>query len=201
MATSVGTRVAGTALSKTLGQMLGGATEAIGGTAGNIVRGIGKEMAEQGIGQAAKNVLGGKVAGLTAAQLAKSPVIPELASKGLTAGSLGAIQTAGKIAEVGAPIGAAMFVGSMLDQQNVGSQPFRGRKTGNSEFDSFIHSQALEQQRLESEMAVIRQKAILGVPSPLEMAQAEKIATEAGEATNKEVLQVARSIYGTGLRA
>ena len=33
------------------------------------------------------------------------------------------------------------------------------------------------------------------------MAQAEKIATEAGEATNKEVLQVARSIYGTGLRA
>ena len=48
---------------------------------------------------------------------------------------------------------------------------------------------------------IIRQKAILGVPSPLEMAQAEKIATEAGEATNKEVLQVARSIYGTGLRA
>ena len=50
-------------------------------------------------------------------------------------------------------------------------------------------------------MTVIRQKAILGVPSPLQMAQAEKLITEAGEATNREVLGVARSIYGTGLRA
>ena len=50
-------------------------------------------------------------------------------------------------------------------------------------------------------MAVIRQKAVLGVPSPLQMAQAEKLITEAGEATNREALGVARSIYGTGLRA
>ena len=201
MVTSVGTRVAGTALSKALGQMLGATTQAIGGTAGNVVRGVGKEVVEEGIGQAAKNVFAGNVKGLTAAQLAKSPVIPELASKGLTAGSLGAIQTAGKVAEVGAPLGAAMFVGSMFDQQNVGSQPFRGRKSGNAEFDSFLHQQALEQQRLENEMTVIRQKAILGVPSPLQMAQAEKLITEAGEATNREALGVARSIYGTGLRA
>ena len=75
------------------------------------------------------------------------------------------------------------------------------RKTGNSEFDSFLHSQALEQQRLENEMAVIRQKAILTVPSPVQMAQAEKLITESGEATNQEVMGVARSIYGTGLRA
>ena len=40
-------------------------------------------------------------------------------------------------------------------------------------------------------MAVIRQKAILGVPSPFEMAQAEKLITESGEATNAEVLGVA----------
>ena len=89
----------------------------------------------------------------------------------------------------------------MFDQQNVGSQPFRGRKTGNQEFDSFIHAQALEQQRLENEMAVIRQKAILSVPGPVQMAQAEKLITESGEATNQEVMGVARSIYGTGLRA
>ena len=41
MVTSVGTRVAGTALSKALGQMLGATTQAIGGTAGNVVRGVG----------------------------------------------------------------------------------------------------------------------------------------------------------------
>ena len=56
MVTSVGTRVAGTALSKALGQMLGATTQAIGGTAGNVVRGVGKEVVEEGIGQAAKNV-------------------------------------------------------------------------------------------------------------------------------------------------
>ena len=35
----------------------------------------------------------------------------------------------------------------------------------------------------------------------LNMAEAEKTLSEAGEITNAEVLQVARSIYGTGLRA
>ena len=59
----------------------------------------------------------------------------------------------------------------------------------------------MEQQRLENEMAVIRQKAVLSVPGPVQMAQAEKLITESGEATNREVLGVARSIYGTGLRA
>ena len=90
---------------------------------------------------------------------------------------------------------------NIFDQQNVGSQPFRGRKTGVSEFDSFLHQRALEQQRIENELAVIQQKAVLSVPSPLDMAQAEKITTEAGEATNREVLAVARSLYGTGFRA
>jgi len=159
---------------------------------GQAVRGVGQELAEQGIKQAAKNVITGKVAGKTAEEIGKA---------GLATGVTQAINLAGGAAQYGAPALTAAYIGGLFDQQNVGSQPFRGRKTGNSEFDSFIHSQALEQQRLESEMAVIRQKAVLGVPSPLEMAQAEKMATEAGEATNKEVLQVARSIYGTGLRA
>ena len=44
-------------------------------------------------------------------------------------------------------------------------------------------------------MAVIRQKAVLSVPSPYEMAQAEKLITESGEATNQEVMGVARSLY------
>jgi len=199
MATSVGTRVAGTALSKALGQMLGATTEAIGGTAGNVVRGIGKEVVEQGATQTAKNVLAGKVGGLTKEGLKQAAIVGKA---GQNVGALkSAIGAAGTIAEVGAPLGAAMYVGSMFDQQNVGSQPFRGRKTGSAEFDSFLHQQALEQQRLENEMAVIRQKAILGVPSPLEMAQAEKLITESGEATNQEIMGIARSLYGTGLRA
>ena len=169
---------------------------------GKAIRGVGKEIAEQGIGQAAKNVLGGKVAGLTADQLASTPIIPALGrSLGVPAGAAKAINIAGTAAEIGAPAGLAMYLGGVFDQQSVGSQPFRGRKSGNTDLDSFLHSQALEQQRLENEMAVVRQKAVLSVPSPVEMAQAEKYITEAGEATNKEALSVARSIYGTGLRA
>ena len=112
---------------------------------------------------------------------------------------------AGKIAPAVATGATALYgqnvIENIFDQQNLGSQPFRGRKSGNQDFDSFLHEQALTQQRLENEMAVIRQKAVLGVPSPLQMAQAEKLITEAGEATNREALGVARSIYGTGLRA
>jgi len=159
---------------------------------GQAVRGVGQELAEQGIKQAAKNVVTGKVVGKTAEEIGKA---------GLATGVTQAINLAGGAAQYGAPALAGAYIAGAFDQQNVGSQPFRGRKSGNSEFDSFLHQQALEQQRLENEMAIVRQKAVLSVPSPIDMAQAEKLTTEAGEATNKEVLQVARSIYGTGLRA
>ena len=180
----------------------------VGNPIGDAVRGVGKELVEQGATQAAKNVLGGKVGGLTAEKLATS-AIPFAASVGLTgaqaAGIEKAASLAGKIAPVVATGATALYgqniIDNIFDQQGIGSQPFRGRKTGNSDFDSFIHAQALEQQRLENEMAVIRQKAVLSVPSPVQMAQAEKLITESGEATNREVLGVARSIYGTGLRA
>ena len=159
---------------------------------GRAVRGVGKELAEQGATQAAKNIITGQVTGKTAQEIGKA---------GLATGVTQAINLAGTAAELGAPALTAAYIGGLFDQQNVGSQPFRGKKSGNPEFDSFLHQQALEQQRLENEMTVIRQKAVLGVPSPLQMAQAEKLITEAGEATNREALGVARSIYGTGLRA
>ena len=159
---------------------------------GRAVRGVGKELAEQGATQAAKNIITGKVAGKTAEEIGKA---------GLATGVTQAINLAGGAAQYGGPALAGAYIAGVFDQQNVGSQPFRGRKTGSTEFDSFLHEQALTQQRLENEMAVIRQKAILGVPSPLEMAQAEKLITASGEATNAEVLGVARSLYGTGLRA
>ena len=159
---------------------------------GQAVRGVGLEIAEQGMQQAAKNILKGNVVGKTAEEIGKA---------GLATGVTQAINLAGGAAQYGAPALAGAYIAGAFDQQNVGSQPFRGRKTGNSEFDSFLHSQALEQQRLENEMAVIRQRAVLSVPGPVEMAQAEKLITESGEATNQEVMGVARSIYGTGLRA
>ena len=193
------TKMAGDALAKFF-QNIGPQTAA-------AVRGVGKEIAEVGAEQAARNVLGGKVGGLTAEQLAKTPLIPAVGRSltGSAAGIEKAASLAGKIAPVVATGATALYgqniIDNIFDQQGIGSQPFRGRKTGNSDFDSFIHAQALEQQRLENEMAVIRQKAVLSVPSPLQMAQAEKLITESGEATNREALGVARSIYGTGLRA
>jgi len=203
-ATTAGKR----AVSKIAGDALIKFFQNIGPQTAAAVRGVGKEVVEQGATQAAKNVLGGKVGGLTAEKLATS-AIPFAASAGLTgaqaAGIEKAASLAGKIAPVVATGATALYgqsvIDNIFDQQGIGSQPFRGRKTGNSDFDSFIHAQALEQQRLENEMAVIRQKAVLSVPTPLQMAQAEKLITESGEATNREVLGVARSIYGTGLRA
>jgi len=203
-ATTAGKR----AVSKIAGDALIKFFQNIGPQTAAAVRGVGKEVVEQGATQAAKNVLGGKVGGLTAEKLATS-AIPFAASAGMTgaqaAGIEKAASLAGKIAPVVATGATALYgqsvIDNIFDQQGIGSQPFRGRKSGNSDFDSFIHAQALEQQRLENEMAVIRQKAVLSVPGPVQMAQAEKLITESGEATNREVLGVARSIYGTGLRA
>jgi len=205
---SAATSSAKRGLTKMAGDALARFFQNIGPQTAAAVRGVGKEVVEQGATQAAKNVLGGKVGGLTAEKLATS-AIPFAASVGLTgaqaAGIEKAASLAGKIAPVVATGATALYgqniIDNIFDQQGIGSQPFRGRKTGNSDFDSFIHAQALEQQRLENEMAVIRQKAVLSVPSPVQMAQAEKLITESGEATNREVLGVARSIYGTGLRA
>jgi len=211
----VASKIAGEALKsgmkraggKMAGDSLIGFFSKIGPKTEELVRGVGKEIAEVGAGQAAKNVLGGKVGGLTASQLANTPLIPAVGRSltGSAAGIETAATVAGKIAPAVATGATALYgqniIENIFDQQNVGSQPFRGRKSGNQDFDSFLYEQALTQQRLENEMAVIRQKAVLGVPSPLQMAQAEKLITEAGEATNREALGVARSIYGTGLRA
>ena len=211
MVASLGASAATSSAKRGLTKMAGDALfrffQNIGPQTAAAVRGVGKEIAEVGAEQAAKNILGGKVGGLTASQLAGTPLIPAVGRSltGSAAGIEKAASLAGKIAPVVATGATALYgqsvIDNIFDQQGIGSQPFRGRKSGNSDFDSFIHAQALEQQRLENEMAVIRQKAVLSVPSPVQMAQAEKLITESGEATNREVLGVARSIYGTGLRA
>ena len=195
---------------KMAGDSLIGFFSKIGPQTAAAVRGVGKEAVEQGATQAAKNIFTNPsliTKGLTAGDLAGAAMI---AKKGQDMAAIkGGIETAatvaGKIAPAVATGATALYgqnvIENIFDQQNVGSQPFRGRRSGNTDFDSFLYEQALTQQRLENEMAVIRQKAVLSVPSPLQMAQAEKLITESGEATNQEVMGVARSIYGTGLRA
>ena len=195
---------------KMAGDSLIGFFSKIGPQTAAAVRGVGKEAVEQGATQAAKNIFTNPsliTKGLTAGDLAGAAMI---AKKGQDMAAIkGGIETAatvaGKIVPAVATGATALYgqnvIENIFDQQNVGSQPFKGRKSGNKDFDSFLYEQALEQQRLENEMAVIRQKAVLGVPSPLQMAQAEKLITESGEATNQEVMGVARSLYGTGLRA
>ena len=131
---------------KMAGDSLIGFFSQIGPKTAAAVRGVGKEVAEQGLGQAAKNVVGGKVAGLTAEQLATS-AIPVAASAGMTGAQAAGIETAatlaGKIAPAVATGATALYgqnvIENIFDQQNVGSQPFRGRKSGNQDFDYFLY--------------------------------------------------------------
>ena len=108
-------RVSGTALSNFFKLY-----QKMGEPVGKAVRGVGQELAEKGVQQAAKNVVAGKVAGKTAEELAKA---------GLATGTTQLINLAGTAAEVGAPALGAAYIGGLFDQQNVGTQPFRGRKT------------------------------------------------------------------------
>ena len=67
----------------------------------------------------------------------------------------------------------------------------------NNRHKKFMHDMALVQQRAESRIPGAQYDGSL----LRDAAAAEKMYTEAGEFTNREVLGVARSLYGTGLRA
>ena len=96
--------------------------------------------------------------------------------------------------------GGMNAVGSMLGtnkQQSNYSQPM------SSGLDRFIAQAELQNLKFQNELALMYAKQEASQPGRqyLNMAEAEKTLSEAGEITNAEVLQVARSIYGTGLRA
>ncbi len=111
------------------------------------------------------------------------------------------VPQAGKLIGQGATIGAAFALGSLADQQGNNTQPMTGG------MEDFLQSQALQNQKFMHEMALIQNRAESRTPgaqfggSLYDMARAEKELTDAGEITNREVLGVARSIYGTGFRA
>ena len=154
----------------------------------------------------------------------KSQFAPDLVGKVgkevpmlLREGSRAVVPSAGRLLGKGAVVGTGLAAVGMLDQQSEYSQPMPGM-TGNKEMDQFLMKQQLVQQQFENEMRLTYAREEARIPgkqldtrlgayqastkvSPLDIAKAEREMVEAGEATNREALGVARSIYGTGLRA
>ena len=143
----------------------------------------------------------------------KSQFAPDLVGKVgkevpmlLREGSRAVVPSAGRLLGKGAVVGTGLAAVGMLDQQSEYSQPM-SNSVGNAEIDRFLMKQALQQQQFQHDIALERARAEARIPgaqyggSLLDAARAEREMVEAGEATNREALGVARSIYGTGLRA
>ena len=124
----------------------------------------------------------------------------------LIEGAKSAIPTAGRLLGQGAVIGTGLAAAGMLDQQSDYSQPM-SNSVGNKELDQFLMKSALQEQQFRHDLALERARAEARTPgaqyggSLLDYARAEQALVEAGEVTNREAKDIARSIYGTGLRA
>ena len=124
----------------------------------------------------------------------------------LREGSKSAIPAAGRLLGQSAVVGTGLAAAGMLDQQSDYSQPM-SNSVGNAEIDRFLMKQALQQQQFQHNLALEQARAEARIPgaqyggSLLDYAKAEQALVEAGEVTNREAKDIARSIYGTGLRA
>ena len=116
---------------------------------------------------------------------------------------------AAQTAVIGAGFGGiTSSVDRMFDQQSQYSQPIKQGSTGDRSMDQFLLQQQLQNQKFQLDMQLVQAKANAMIPKNqpnsandlLRLAEAEKVMTEAGEITNKEVQAIARSIYGTGTR-
>ena len=116
---------------------------------------------------------------------------------------------AAQTAVIGAGFGGiTSSVDKIFDQQSQHSQPIKQGTTGDRSMDQFLLQQQLQNQKFQLDMQLIQAKANASIPKNqpnssndlLRLAEAEKVMTEAGEVTNKEVQAIARSIYGTGTR-
>lgn len=126
----------------------------------------------------------------------------------LREGAKSPIPLAGKLAGQAVVGGGLLYGASLLDQQSEHTQPISKGSSGSSDVDKFLMSQQLQNQKFMHDMALVQARAESRTPgaqfaggSLSDAARAEQLMTDAGEITNREVLQVARSIYGTGLRA
>ena len=116
---------------------------------------------------------------------------------------------AAQTAVIGAGFGGiTSSVDKIFDQQSQHSQPIKQGTTGDRGMDQFLLQQQLQNQKFQLDMQLVQAKANAMIPKNqpnsandlLRLAEAEKVMTEAGEVTNKEVQAIARSIYGTGTR-
>ena len=179
---------------------------------GTVTRGLIK-MAGSTLGGFLDDALkiGGKLgqAGATAAlDYGKGKFAPKLAGKVgkelpelLRSSPTSTIPKAGKLLGQGAVLGGLFGLSTLADQQSEHTQPMsRG-------MDNFTQSQLLQNQKFMHDIALIQARQESRIPgaqfagSLTDAARAEQLMTEAGEVTNREVKDIARMIYGTGLRA
>ena len=162
--------------------------------------------------------LGGNVGqqvATSALKAGKSKFAPEMVGavgkevpKLLREGSKSAIPTAGRLVGQAAVGGGLLYGASLLDQQSDHTQPIPKGSSGSSDVDKFLMSQQLQNQKFMHDMSLVQARAESRTPgaqfaggSLTDSARAEQLMTEAGEVTNREVKDIARMIYGTGLRA
>ena len=111
----------------------------------------------------------------------------------------------------------AFALDRVFDQQSEHTQPIKKGSSGSSEVDMFLMSQELQNQKFMHDMALVQARAESRIPGAQypgslynmtqksdvlrDAAEAERLYTDAGEITNREVQGIGRMIYGTGLRA
>ena len=111
----------------------------------------------------------------------------------------------------------AFALDRVFDQQSEHTQPMSNGSSGSSEVDKFLMSQELQNQKFMHDMALVQARAESRIPGAQypgslynmtqrsdvlrDAAEAERLYTDAGEITNREVQGIGRMIYGTGLRA
>jgi len=115
-----------------------------------------------------------------------------------------------KAADAAAQLGVAglgaFALDRAFDQQSQYSQPMSSG-AGTADMQKFLMSQELQNQKFMHDMALVQARAESRIPgaqypgSLRDAAEAERLYTDAGEITNREVQGIGRMIYGTGLRA
>ncbi len=149
----------------------------------------------------------------TALRKGKAKFAPELVGQTgkavpllLREGPKQAIPKAGRLLGQATVFGTGLAAAGIMDQQSDYSQPMSGG-TGNRNMDNFVMSQQLQNQKFMHDMALVQARAESRIPgaqyggSLRDQAEAERLYTDAGEITNREVQGIGRMIYGTGLRA
>tara|TARA_R100000234_G_scaffold96989_1_gene65331 strand:+ start:111 stop:653 length:543 start_codon:yes stop_codon:yes gene_type:complete len=180
MAVQQAKRLAGPALDEAIGRLLGTAGDVATDATASAMRGITKGVFGKNRNQI-PTILRDQIKG-------QAGPIPQLVGAG-TQTYLGIKGIQGGMNMIGQAMGTNK-------QQSEFTQPM-------DTMQKFVLDSELENRRFRNELALIAAKAEARDPydSYLTSAQAEKTLSEAGEITNAEVLQVARSIYGTGFRA